>query len=185
MGVIKRCSTGFLAFLFILNSCNTYSTDAATLLIPKVKQKYSNWCWAASAQMVGRWSVPTNSSRTQTDAVIYTYGAPVNYTATATQTKNAATYVAKNYATFIPLTNMSLASIKNVVNSFNNPLIAGCINYNNAGYGHMVVIHGVDTSNNLLICDPATGTSRYITYSTLQSYSYVETVLTYDQYTED
>ena len=173
-----------LVFSFAIQF-SVQSAQAATLGITQVQQANPKWCWAASAQMVGRWRTPTVSSRTQWDAAYYIHGSYDDLPATASQTASASTYVSLGYVGFSKTGVFSSGNIQTMINSYNNPLIVGCLNYYDAGIAHMAVIHGVDGSGNLLICDPATGTSTYLTYATLTSYTYNETVYTYSSFSED
>ena len=63
--------------------------SAAQLSISNCKQEKSNWCWAASAQAIGKYY---GSSKTQSSIVSYVKGSAVNESANVYETNNAIIY---------------------------------------------------------------------------------------------
>lgn len=162
---------------------------ANTLGIKKVKQAKTNWCWAACAEMASNWE-NNSTGKTQWDIVQYVKGSfftPYpNESGTVSETEKGAEYGTNFLANYNSQTMAcSLSFIKNILNKYGNPVCAGCGYYENGKRkgGHMLVIHGCDNASKILVCDPATGKSQWVSYNYfLDGYGgrrYDHTVYTY------
>ena len=119
--------------------------------VTRVEQAYSNWCWAASSEMIGK-KISPSLNRDQYNIATYLLGPnPPNNTAT-----NAAITEALNYACGISTTTY-----------MGTLTFSGCKTYCDNEYplaikirwnifdNHVVVVDAVDDSNNKLrIVDP-------------------------------
>ena len=136
-----------------------YKTE---ILIERVQQRYSLWCWAACSKMVGTYY--TNSSITQTDIVKKIFGSELNQTGTTNDVVTAIKY-ASNY-TKNPNSVLGYLSYSQVVDKLdaNHPLVIGMLY--KGGSGHMVVCSGYDKSTKKVrIIDPWKNCeTRYYSY---------------------
>ena len=146
-----------LLMIGILVACFSMTAFASfeELNVPKYTQEKSMWCWAAAAQMAGKYKYST-SDATQTDIVTYVKGSAVNNEGSIFETANATEYVTNN--TY----GLSTAWISKwgwdkVKTSIDNgyPVIALV---DGGGSGHYYVIRGYDASTNkIALNDPWDG----------------------------
>lgn len=188
---MKAAKRGIAFFLVcaLFVSCLSTLCLANTLGIKKVKQAKTNWCWAACAEMASNWE-NNASGRTQWNIVRHVKGSTStpypNEGGTPSETEEGAEYGTKFLADYKSQTMAcSLSFIKNILSKYGNPVCAGCGYYKNGkrNGGHMLVIHGYDDASKILVCDPATGKSQWVSYSYfLNGYGgrkYDQTVYTY------
>lgn len=113
------------------------SHNTVKLDVPLYGQEKREWCWIASARMVGRYFYST--SRTQTDGVRHVKGHTRDESGTTVETRDAARYFTHNRNRFYATGAFSFAEVRtNIDKSW--PVIAG-IRYR-SGAGHMVVFYG-------------------------------------------
>lgn len=140
--------------------------NAGTLVISQVTQERDRWCWAACAEMVGRWNYGSHS---QSDIVSYVKGSVVNEYGNIDEATLGTAYASNFDGEFINGGKFVESSVKYIINTWNEPIIAGL--RGNWGAGHMVVIHGYNDGD-LYICDPADGSSTWVSYDTLSNSYY-------------
>lgn len=156
-----------LACLMLAAFTSTVYATVYTATVTRVQQTYSNWCWAASAEMVGRKIAPS-LNRSQYSIAAYVKGSPPpNSTAS-----DYAIVEALNYAcgtpTAVVMGVMTFNSHKTYING-GRP-VAAKIKWNSGG-AHVVVIDACDTSDNSLrLVDPASGCGKHwYSYDALKS----------------
>ena len=97
---MRRKLEVFTVFLLITVFISSATVYAGTLGVNSVIQQKSNWCWAACAEIVGKYENPT-SNRTQSDAVNYIKGSSsINSTGTSGETAKAAKYISCSVADY-------------------------------------------------------------------------------------
>lgn len=173
--ISKRIVVLLLLLAFILIA--PVSTLADTLYVPVVRQAKSNWCWAACAEMVGRYE-ESGSTRSQWDVVMHVKGTSDNVVGTAEETALGAAFVCYNVSSFVATHRaFNEADIQDTINRAGNPLVVGIV-WGGIGGGHMMVVDGYD-SGQVRVIDPADGSTRWMSYQTLLYYQggyYLETV---------
>lgn len=124
------------------------------LIVNEEKQRKTNWCWAASAVMVGTYN--TNSTRTQEDIVKEIMGSSdKNNTATDPQARDALNFASQNTKSGQIKNSFSYTDAVTQIDN-NHPFMMH-INWLEGG-GHMVVCAGYKKENNIeyaQIVDPA------------------------------
>lgn len=154
--IIKRRVVALaLAMIFMLSVVITnidYSYAAVTNLgINRVQQAQSNWCWAASSQMLGQFV--RASCPGQASIVRAIMGWEANQGANDTQLKNALAFATERSANYTGV--YPYSSITATMNG-GRGLIAKFLW--NSGTAHAVVFSGYNTSSSLVrITDPASG----------------------------
>jgi hypothetical protein len=145
---------------------------AITLGVGRVTQANNKWCWAATAEMIGKF-VNNNTSRDQWNIVNYVKGSYVNATASVTETKSAINYALEGAATY---TSGSTLSWNDHVSKINNYYPIGAwVDWSNGG-SHMMVCAGTKTSGSndteyIYIIDPweFSISDWYIYYNAIQN----------------
>lgn len=170
--------------IFVVNETKAYAAQSFTPC-PLRGQQYSNWCWAASTQML----LETKGyNRTQSDICTYIHGLAVNKGGNIYNVASAARWGSNNSLTFdartVPL---PFSGAGSVVSSINNgwSVAAGC---SNGRINHMMVITGYDTNNNCVWLQdpqgnvnsfPAPGKETWCTYNALVTGNYSGTQFSY------
>lgn len=156
------------ALICVLVCSNCLSVLAAPtsriLSITRYEQKKSNWCWAATAQMLGKYY---NSSKSQAKISEYVMGNSTNNSgATNTQVSKAIKYATgKNYTLATPLT---YNEIKSFIGNKSMPL--GIRMVWSGVKGHILVMSGYNnTGSKVTLVDPASGCGK-------KSYDYYKLV---------
>lgn len=161
---MKRRSKLFISLCTIILLLSTFSTGlAGNLSVTRYQQEKSNWCWAASAQMVGKYI--TGTLRSQSLVCRYVMGETSNIPADISQMKTALFYTTERtaYSSNSPL---SLATTNSKINA-SRPFIAR-LGWSSGG-GHAVVIGGYNNSN-VRVIDPASGCgTKDFTYTSMTS----------------
>ena len=151
-GLVSLC----LATVFIIN--------ANAIYVYRYEQEMSNWCWAASAQMIGH----TKGRNVSQSAIVeYVMGSSVNVGANIDQCKQAVDYATLIYST-IAGSAIPYANAKSELDD-GEPIFIR-IQWNSGG-GHAVVASGYNLSaGTITIVDPAVGcgTQAYL-YRTMVS----------------
>ncbi len=185
--LIKTCA--FLSVMVITVGAITTNASANILRTKSVQQAKSNWCWAAVAEMASDWE-NSFAGKTQWDIVKHVKGTSLNpypnYAGSLNDSVQGSEYATNNVATYNFVNySWSLESIRTMLQTYTNPICAGCGYYVGGvrNGGHMLLIHGIDDSSTLYICDPATGTSQWVSYSYFKDgyggRKYDQTVFTY------
>ena len=159
----KKVLVSFVAGLMILFSAS--AVNAGTLSVQRVEQAKTNWCWAASAEMVGTYN--TTSNLRQYEIVYYFHGESYpNVGGTRQQIATGINY-SSNYTKSAYTSNFfTLSSIKSNIDKA-HPFVIW-IDWNSGG-SHAVVGAGYSGSS-VYVIDPWPGISnRYYTYSSLQN----------------
>jgi len=159
----RKFITSFIVVVILLS--NTIAAYAITTLsVPFIKQEKPNWCWAATAQMTGKYMYPS-STRTQTQIVTHVKGSAVDLGASTSETATATKYATHgtiNFAAASPA--FSFATVKSYINA--GIPIQPLVNANNSG--HYYVIRGYNetsSGNYLYITDPGDGYGKYVLYN--------------------
>ena len=84
----------FKKFIAIMTLSTIFITSANAVYVYRYQQEKTQWCWAASAQMIGH---TLGRQVTQTDIVTQVKGMDINDGATDTEMKNAVTYATPSY----------------------------------------------------------------------------------------
>jgi len=171
MKLDKRKLALFLNLVIILSLIFAVSAQAAMteLVVTKITQAKTNWCWAAAAEMAGKYKY-SSSTRTQTDAVIYKKGSSsVNEVGDVYETEDATEYITyDNYglSATLPFFPWSFNKVKSSIDK-GYPVIALV---RGGGTGHYYVIRGYDGSTNeIALNDPWDGTRKVVTWSDFDS----------------
>lgn len=126
---------------------------------PLVKQLQSNWCWAASAEMIAK--NRKSDAYDQMDIVKYIYGDTRNSVGTCAQVASGAKWATGFTSNFVALTNY--LSFSSVCSALSGNWAIACMAYDSyKGHGHMFVIKTADDSNQgLYLYDPAVGNDNF------------------------
>ena len=127
--------------------------------VTRVTQAYSNWCWAASAEMVGK-VIDSSSDRDQYDIAEFVKGSnPPNEGATNSEMVTALNYSCNlSSATFLSSV-MTFSACKACISNY-VPFVVR-IRWGSTSNYHAVVADAAnDVNNKLRIVDPASGCSN-------------------------
>ena len=177
----KVCFSLILVWVLIIQLCplKTYATNIIYMIsITPVQQAYSNWCWAACAQMAGK-TMYSSSGRTQYSVVNYLYGDSMeqypNVQGTLNDSTEGSKYVTYYNRGFASTTSAwGFTSIENHM-AQNKPIQAGIGGYFGTVRmtGHMVIIYGTahveDSTGSywfVAYIDPDDGQNHYTSFST-------------------
>ncbi|MGN1031134.1 MAG: papain-like cysteine protease family protein [Butyricicoccaceae bacterium] len=161
--VVGKVASALLAIAIIFASPIHVYAASKTLGMTRYEQEKSNWCWAASAQMVGKYVYGTKMS--QSNICTYVKGEVVNTTATISQVATALYYTTRK-GTASSNSYFSLSTSQTHINN-SKPFIAR-LGWNSGG-GHAVAIYGYNDST-LYVADPAVGCGKQgYTYSNMIS----------------
>lgn len=138
------------------------------LVVTKIQQTKSNWCWAAAAEMAGKYKYST-STRTQSDVVAKIKGdSTINEPGSIYETANSTEYVTyDNYG--VSTTLLFPWDFSKVKESIDNgypviPLV------NDGTTGHYYVIRGYDPdTEEIAVNDPWDGERKVVTWSNFDS----------------
>lgn len=145
--------------LFLTSNINPVFAARRVLNVTAYKQEKSNWCWAASDQMVIKYC--KSSAPTQSQIVKFIFGSADNKPATIPQIRSALT----NWNVRSSSTSGAL-SFTQVQNNINSSCLIIVGLKGNESIGHMNVIRGYDTSNSkVLFADPSDGDYHAQSYS--------------------
>lgn len=141
----KPSSIVILTLLFVFLTSVISNAATVTLSVQSVPQQTQAWCWAASAEMLGKFATPS-STRTQQNAVINLYGyLNENGGATSSQELNAINYVAMSNK--YSLLNYWLYQFNDMKSYINDGYPVGVMLEKTSGGAHFQVISGYnDTS---------------------------------------
>lgn len=172
----RKFSILTLMLTLVITFSTTTTVFAATLDVERVKQAKTNWCWAATSEMIGTYQ-NGDSSRTQWDIVKYLKGSSYpNKGGTVSDIKKAIKYSSKDLVTYTSGSTLSWSKHTSNINN-SNP-IAMWIDWNSGG-AHAVVCAGTKTSsgnNYLYVLDPwENTTSTWYNYNSLKTGTQLET----------
>lgn len=144
------------------SSGELYCTE---FLITRQQQQKSNWCWAASAVMVGTYNAGT--SVTQNQVVTHVKNGLVNQTATTAESIEALKYASGGKKTGTGINPPSFNALVSKMDE-NKPLQV-VTQRTDTGTGHMVVGAGYNTNEKTIrIIDPyGTRATKYFNYQGL------------------
>lgn len=149
------------------------TSSVFALDVNKVEQKKSNWCWAACAEMLGKYENPT-TNKDQYSVVKYLKGTSnnsyPNVGGTATDIATGAQYVADGNGVFYYSNEQkSYYDLNDIVNNYNNPIGMIFNVYNNGkSYGlHSMILYQVDSKYELHFYDPEGGRDYYVSYDAI------------------
>lgn len=165
-----------------------YSSEVHHILVTPVVQAKTNWCWAACAEMAGKYMYSV-SNRSQYDVVNYIKGTPgdlyPDVAGSIAETATGANYITYSNHSFSSIGMPFSFDAAHAALGNHHPVLAGCAHF--TGTGHMVTIYNtvkvIDagvTYTYVNYYDPADGNGYVCTYSdfcdgTYNGYSYVET----------
>ncbi len=162
--------TKMLAIMLIMTLSLTITSYASMteLVVPEIMQSKDQWCWAAAAEMAGKYKY-SSSSRTQDDIVAYIKGSSsINKPGSIFETADSIEYVTyDNYD--VTSTWFSSWSFSKVKTSIDNgypvvPLV------NDGNSGHFYVIRGYDDSTDeIALNDPWDGSRKVVKWNDFDS----------------
>lgn len=191
-GSSSRIKKAFAVLTSILVlTFSSLSVSAATVYVPAIKQAYSNWCWAACAEMEAK-GVYSAVTQDQYSIVTLIMGSGYpNVGANAYTTASACTIMTNSTKSFpVAALGYSYSQIMASINA-GLPLIGIMGNVNGTTNLHDIVIYGystVSSVNYVCIVDPSTGYRTQKTYTSLangswygsgSSFPYSGTIYTY------
>ena len=149
---------------------------ARTLSISQVVQAKTNWCWAASSEMVGRYQ-NSSSTRDQWDIVKYIKGSSYpNEGGSNSEIEKAIRYASENTVTYNTSNTLTFANHENHIDN-SDPLVVR-MDWNSGG-AHAVVCAGYKTSgstNYIYLIDPIEDTTKeYYNYTSLKNGTSIQT----------
>lgn len=169
----KHVKSNFVSIVLtmVLMVFTALPASAATLDLTRVKQAKTNWCWAATSEMIGKY-MNSSSTRTQWDIVKHIKGSSYpNEGGSVSNIKTAIKYASVDTVTYKSGTTRSWSVHKSNIDS-GNP-IAVWMSWDNNGGAHAVVCAGTKTSsgtNYLYIVDPwEDNTSEWYNYTSLKN----------------
>lgn len=151
-----------LATMFsILSKANLVTVEATpsskNLNVTRYEQVKSNWCWAAAAQMIGKY---LGNSRTQSQISTKVKGNSTNNsTATLDEVVSAIQYVAGSKYDCYYVGVMSYGDLEVLLGDLELP--QGIRMQWDAGGGHVVVVEGYTSTRSLRLVDPGNGCSKH------------------------
>ena len=156
--MISNCTRTIGKAKYTFNSSGSVVTTV--LSVSRKQQEKGNWCWAASAQMVGKYKNPS-SSITQTQIVQHIYILNVNWGGTHTGVKKSIEYITNKSATV--QRQLGISQIDKEINDQNDPYVI-YVNWNNTSSqlnGHYLVVRGLNKNTaKVNILDPAKGCTK-------------------------
>lgn len=157
----------FILFLMLAMTANAL---AATLDVDRVTQAKTNWCWAASSEMIGTYH-NSSSSRTQWDIVKYIKGSSYpNEGGTTSDITKGIKYVSMDTVTYQSGSVASWSTHTTQISN-GNP-IAVWVDWTNGG-AHLVVCAGTKTTSGtdyLYIIDPwEDNASEWYSYTAMKN----------------
>lgn len=160
--------TMLFSLIMLINTTTTVL--AATLDVDRVTQAKTNWCWAATCEMIGTYH-NSDSSRTQWDVVKKIKGSSYpNVGGTTTDIKNGIKYASEDLVTYSSGSILSWSS--HTSNISNGDPIGVWLSWDSGG-SHAVVCAGTKTTSNtnyLYILDPWEDTdSTWYSYDALKN----------------
>ena len=168
MSKLRKLSI-ILLIALLLNLSIIPSFAITTLGVSLIQQEQSNWCWAASALMVGKYAYPSTTV-TQSQIVYHVKGTVDNLPADLYESADAAMFVT-NYNTgyTVHSSYFSFSTTKNYIDS-GVPIMARVYRSTPAqdSLGHFYVIYGYHESSTgqyLYIINPGDGYGYYVSYS--------------------
>lgn len=144
---VKRLGTVLCTFFLVLTITTT--AWAGNLSVTRYEQEGNNWCWAASAQMIGKYI--TGTLRSQSLICTYVMGGVSDITADLDQMKTALFYTTSK-TVYSSNSCLSLATTKSKIDA-SRPFMAR-LKWSSGG--HAVVISGY-TGSSIRVIDPAKG----------------------------
>ena len=167
MNKIVKLIIAVLIIPFITIVCCTATSHAATWLsVSYIQQENTLWCWAACAQIAGKY-YNSSSTVSQTQIVIHVKGSNVNETGTISDEVDAATFATNYNTSFVGKYNAySFSALKGFINS--GWIVIPMVYKASTNSGHFYVIYGYNETSSgsyLYLVDPATGTGKYTSYS--------------------
>jgi len=136
-----------------------------TLNVPMLRQLDTNWCWAASALMTGRFLHPF-PTRTQQQIVAHIHGDVVNEPANVFQTTTATRFATHNTMGFQGLTrSVSFAQVRNHINV---SLPVQALVHRSGAIGHFYVINGFNepaSGAHIFVIDPWDARGHYVSFN--------------------
>ncbi len=158
-----KISSLFIALLLaVVIATPAYATVKWLSTVVPVKQAKSNWCWAASSEMVIKHYGGTANQWAVVNYIYPNQNYP-NYAASMSQTDQAIDHFQSHNGN-ISSSSLSFTAVKYQTNN-NSPIVAGWLWY--TGGGHMVVIRGYDDASPQYVywCNPADGYGHKNYYS--------------------
>lgn len=142
----------FKKFIAITTLSTIFITSANAVYVYRYQQEQTNWCWAASAQMMGH---TMGRDVTQSAIVDYVLGTIANVTSGDIENEKKAVNYATLRNTTLRRSALSFAATKSELDTGEPIYIQLAWN---VGGAHAVVVSGYNTSaGTLTIVDPAKG----------------------------
>ncbi|ABP66837.1 hypothetical protein Csac_1234 [Caldicellulosiruptor saccharolyticus DSM 8903] len=180
-GRYKRIVISAIVFLtlLLLNLSDAFAENTVTyveLPVKKVRQAYSNWCWAAGCESILYYCknyLGFGREATQWDIVKYIYGSYVNQGATLSDIQRALSYYGVGSSRMYPISGNTITygQICEQIVSLRSPIGINVV----VGAGHFAVLCGIwqyfdngSLKNFVLVMDPAVGYIRTIPDSELR-----------------
>lgn len=179
MTIVKKCIsiTAIVVLLFV--SIPTIHAVEKTLNVTPAQQEKTKWCWAATAQMTGKFVYPS-STATQTQIVIHVKGSNINSGATIYETANGTMYATNDTITFAAaLAPFEFELVKEYIdaNLPIQPLVHKTYS-DGTKSGHYYVIRGYSKttySSYLYLIDPWDGSGKFVSYDNFLNGTWSET----------
>ena len=156
-----KCFTIALTFVMLFGAFNIFAPhveatiQTKSLSVPMKKQEQTKWCWAACAEMQGKYIYnPAGNTRNQTSIVTYVKGSADNVTGNLLDSINASDYACYNRKTFYYTQAWAWSRIKTEIDA--NRSVGLSAGYYNSS--------GIRTSGHVVVCLGYTYNSSYNTY---------------------
>lgn len=144
--------------LFPLVEVNATPPYSNSLSVVRSEQIQTNWCWAASAKMIGDFMGYTHS---QSDIVTAVKGYIVNSGASDSEVISALSYATNSNYYILNEYRPAISTIRSKIDSI-KPIYMK-MDWSN-GVSHGVVVKGYNDYTQLIIVDPAMGCSQIKSY---------------------
>lgn len=150
MRIKKRIMVFLTAFLMLSYIQVEAAPSAKTLSVTRYQQEKTNWCWAASAKMLGKYFGKT---KTQSQICQYVKGNTNNVGASNREITKAMEYATGKNSSITG--NLTFTEIKSFIGDKGKPI--GMSMAWNSGGGHVLVMKGYTSNQSVVLVDPAQG----------------------------
>lgn len=159
MKVAKKIWGGIVVLAALMVCYSTALAAFTELAVPRYKQQKSNWCWAAAAEMAGKFKY-SSSTVTQADIVTEIKGSStVNDAGSISETAESIEYVTNDYygASSTNLFRWGWNKVKTSIG--NNYPVVPLVNDGNTGHYYVIVGYN-SADSSIAVNDPWDG-QRY------------------------
>lgn len=135
----KALKVSFCALIVLVSTC--VCAFAIELSVTRYQQEKDNWCWAASAQMIGKYK--TGTAKTQSAIVTHVKGSTVNSGANTAEVQKALKYTTGKSTVYLEGV-VGFGVLQGHLQNGDPPYLSLVWN---SGGGHGVVCSGTRTNN--------------------------------------